>query len=60
MVLSSLFVSSKQKEDTLCPDLGQPLYLTGAAGQRLSHHEKQVGVFDALCVEEPVGDRNGG
>lgn len=60
MVLSSLFVSSKQKEDTLCPDLRQPLYLTGAAGQRLGHHKEQVGAFDALCVEKPVGDSVGG
>lgn len=44
-------------EDTLCPDLRQSLDLTGAAGQRLSHDEEQVGVVDAFGVEQPTEER---
>lgn len=49
----------EHEKDTLRPDLGQPLYLTGAAGERLRHHEKQVGVFYPLCMEQPTGDSDG-
>lgn len=46
-------------KDTLCPDLRQPFYLAGAAGERLSDHKEEVGVFYPLCVEQPMGDSDG-
>lgn len=51
--------SQSMRKDTLCPDLGQSLYLTGAAGECLSHHKEEVGVFNPLCVEQPIGDSDG-
>lgn len=52
--------SSSAERDTLRLDLRQPLDLTRAAGQRLRHHQQQVGVFDALGVEEPAGGTEAG
>lgn len=51
--------SLNMRKDTLCPDLGQSLYLTRAAGERLSHYKEEVGVFYPLCVEQPIGDSDG-
>lgn len=49
----------EDRKDTLRPDLGQPLDLAGAAGQRLGHNKEQVGVVDPLGVEEPARDSDG-
>lgn len=51
--------TAQQNKDTLCPNLRQPLDLTGAARQRLGHHEQQVCVLDAFGVKQAVGDSDG-
>ncbi len=50
----------EHEKDTLRPDLCQSLYLTRAAGERLSDHKEEVGVFYPLCVEQPMKDSDGG
>lgn len=49
----------EHEKDTLCLGLRQSLYLTWAAGERLSHHKEEVGTFYPLSVEKPVVDRDG-
>lgn len=49
----------EHNKDTLRPDLCQSFDLTWAAGERLSDHKEEVGVFYPLGVEQPTGDSDG-